>query len=145
MNRQAQAHWEGNGAEGKGAISTQSGVFNKQPYSFHARFVAEDGKAGTNPEELIAAAHAACFTMAAAFGFAQEGLTPETLDTKAQVQMEKQEGGWAISGITLQFKAVVPGADAEKIKQVANKAKENCPISKALAAVDISLEIVGEE
>lgn len=140
MKRTATAQWRGDGQTGAGTLSTQSGVFNAQPYSFKTRFGDEEGKAGTNPEELIAAAHAGCFTMALSFALAKAGFTAELLETAADVEIQPSDGGFSITGITLKLKANIPGIDQAQFDELAKGAKENCPISKALSAVPITLE-----
>lgn len=140
MKRTATAQWRGDGQTGAGTLSTQSGVFNAQPYSFKTRFGDEEGKAGTNPEELIAAAHAGCFTMALSFALAKAGFTAELLETEADVEVKPSDGGFSVTGITLKLKANVPGIDVAQFDELAKGAKENCPISKALSAVPITLE-----
>ncbi|MFT4091694.1 MAG: OsmC family protein [Asticcacaulis sp.] len=139
MKRTATAQWRGDGQTGAGTLSTQSGVFNAQPYSFKTRFGDEEGKSGTNPEELIAAAHAGCFTMALSFALAKAGFTAELLETEAQVEAKPGESGFSITGITLVLKANIPGIEAAQFEELAKGAKENCPISKALQAVPITL------
>lgn len=139
MNRTAKALWQGDGKTGKGQLTTQSGALNAQPYSFGTRFESEDGKAGTNPEELIAAAHAGCFTMALSFILAGEGFTPTSLNTDAEVELSKIENGFAISKIQLTLTATVPNITEEKFLECAENAKKNCPVSKALSQVPISL------
>ena len=142
MKRKATAIWKGTGLEGKGTLSGPSGFFNETPYSAKTRFENEDGKAGTNPEELIAAAHAGCFNMALSFQIAGEGKTADELNTVATVSIDKQEeGGFAITGIVLDLKGKVPGMDEAQFTKLANVAKENCPVSKALKAVPIILNI----
>ena len=140
MKRKASAVWNGSGKDGKGKLTTQSGVFQDQPYSFHTRFENEDGKAGTNPEELIAAAHAGCYTMALSFGLTNAGYTPTELRCSATILMEKSDSGWSFAQITLNLEAEIPGISEEKFKEMANGAKAGCPVSKALAAVPIELE-----
>ncbi len=135
LKRTSTAVWKGTGMKGTGAISTLSGAFKDQPYGFNTRFGAEDGKAGTNPEELIAAAHASCFTMALAFQISNAGAEPAELRTEAIVKMEKQDIGWTIIEIHLDVTGSVPGIDAAKFEELAQTAKKNCPISRALAAV----------
>jgi osmotically inducible protein OsmC len=139
MQRTAQAVWQGTGKEGSGTLTTPSGVLNSQPYSFKLRFVDENGTAGTNPEELIAAAHAGCFTMALSFQISGAGLVPEELRTNAVLTMEQQPGGWTITAIVLKLEGKVPGIDAAKFAELANTAKANCPVSRALS-VPITLE-----
>ena len=136
ITRTASARYEGLGKEGKGHVSTQSGVLADQPYGFNTRF---ENAPGTNPEELIAAAHAACFTMALSFALAKEGLTVGTLETSARVTLEKEGDGFKVSRSDLNLVATVPGIDAERFAAIAADAKANCPISKLLNA-EISLE-----
>lgn len=135
LKRTSTAVWKGNGPKGTGTISTLSGALKQAPYGFNTRFGSEDGKAGTNPEELIAAAHASCFTMALAFQLTGAGKEPTELSTIATVSMEKQDIGWTIVAIALDTHGVVPGVTAEEFQQMADAAKKGCPISRALAAV----------
>lgn len=138
MKRTATAHWKGNLKEGKGEISTQSTVLNQTQYAFSSRFA--DG-IGTNPEELLGAAHAGCFTMALSAALAQAGFTANDLDTKAVVELDVAAGP-KIAGIVLELTAAaIDGLSEEQFSEIAKGAKENCPISKALAATDISLNI----
>jgi len=125
MKRNASANWQGTGKDGKGTVTTQSTVLNGTPYSYKSRF--EDGN-GTNPEELIAAAHAGCFTMKLSFLISGAGFTPENLDTKATVTLENG----AVTGSHLELRATVPGLDAAKFAELAEEARTNCPISKLL-------------
>jgi len=135
MNRTANAHWTGTGKEGKGHLTTQSTVLSETQYSFHTRF--EDG-VGTNPEELIAAAHAGCFTMKLSFNISAAGFVPDSLDTKASVAFENG----AIPNIHLDTVAVVPGLSDEKFQELAADAKINCPISKLLSTeITLSAEL----
>lgn len=134
--RSASAHWTGGGKDGTGSISSESGVLKEAPYGFNARF--GDGR-GTNPEELIGAAHAGCFTMALAFRLAKEGLTAESLDTTAKVAMEKEGEGFRIARVALTLRAKVPGTDEATFKALAEEAKAGCPVSKLLKA-EITLE-----
>jgi lipoyl-dependent peroxiredoxin len=127
MERSANAVWHGNLKEGKGTISTNSGVLKETQYSFSTRF--ENG-VGTNPEELIAAAHAGCFTMALSAQLGEAGLTPESLETTAKVSLGKVEGGFAITKIVLTTTAKVPGASKEAFDTAAANAKAGCPISR---------------
>ena len=136
MKRNGTAHWEGTGKEGRGALSTDSGVLKNTQYSFSTRF--ENG-IGTNPEELIAAAHAGCFTMALSFRLTAGGMTPKFIDTKASLTMENKEGGWVITGVHLHVSASVENADEAKFQALAADAKANCPVSKVLNAA-ISME-----
>ena len=124
IKRNASAQWSGTGKEGKGAITTQSGVLSDTPYSFSRRFGDEKG---TNPEELIAAAHAGCFTMALAFQLTGAGKPPESLDTKADVSLEQVEGGCKIAAVALTLKAKVPGLSKDEFKKLAEAAKAGCP------------------
>ena len=140
MQRTAIAHWSGGLKDGKGAITSASGVLNNTPYSFSTRF---EGQPGTNPEELIAAAHAGCFTMALSGQLGNGGMTAEAIDTTATVTLEKHESGFAITTVHLQVKAKIPGADKAKFDQAAKNAKEGCPVSKLLNAkitMDAQLE-----
>ena len=131
MKRKASARWQGDLKTGKGQISSDSGVLDATRYSFATRF--EDGK-GTNPEELIAAAHAGCFSMALSAVLGAAGLTPEWIDTQAAVQLDKVEGGFAITAVHLDVTAKVPGANADSFAKAAADAKANCPVSKVLRA-----------
>ena len=135
VNR-ASARYEGFGKEGKGSITTKSGVLDKQPYGFGTRF---EGLPGTNPEELIAAAHAACFTMALSFGLARAGYSGDTLETSAAVTLDPVEGGFEISQSALTLVARVPGISAEEFAAIAKEAEMNCPVSKLLDC-EITLE-----
>jgi len=132
MHRTSTAIWRGTGLEGSGRLTTQSGALTDQAYGFKARFQSEDGKAGTNPEELLAAAHAGCFTMALAFRLANAGHPADELNTEAKVDMLKTDAGWSIPAIHLTVTAKVPGIDAGKFQELAADAKANCPISKVL-------------
>lgn len=135
VNR-ASARYEGFGKEGKGSITTKSGVLDQQPYGFGTRF---EGVPGTNPEELIAAAHAACFTMALSFGLARAGYAGDTLETTAAVTLDAVEGGFEISKSALTLVAKVPGIDADEFARIAKEAEMNCPVSKLLDC-EITLE-----
>lgn len=135
IKRNGSAVWSGGLKDGKGAVSTGSGVLKDSQYGFNTRF--EDGP-GTNPEELIGAAHAGCFTMALSGQLGQAGLTAEELRTTATVSMEKVEGGFSITAVHLDLVAKIPGASQEAFDKAANTAKENCPVSKLLNA-DITL------
>lgn len=134
--RSATARYEGLGKDGKGQISTQSGVLDSRPYGFGTRFGDEPG---TNPEELAAAAHASCFTMALSFGLARAGYTAGSLETKAAVTLDKDGDGFRISKSALTLAARIEGIDAEEFARIAADAKANCPISK-LFDTEISLE-----
>lgn len=129
--RTASARYEGLGKEGKGHISTQSGVLTDQFYGFNTRF--EDEK-GTNPEELIAAAHAGCFTMALSFALNRAGFSEGTLETKCAITLEQKDGGFTITKSALDLTATVPGIDADKFAEIAAEAKSGCPVSKLLKA-----------
>jgi len=131
MQRKANARWQGTVKEGSGTLSVQSGVLTDTPYSFVARF--GDGK-GTNPEELIAAAHAGCFTMALSFMLNGSGFTAEAIDTEATLTMDQVNGNWTITAIHLTTRARVPEIDAAKFAETANNAKANCPVSRVLNA-----------
>jgi len=137
MQRKASAIWHGTIKEGKGTISTESGVLKDTQYSFSTRF--EDGK-GTNPEELIAAAHAGCFTMALSGQLTNAKLTPESLETTADLTLEKLEAGFTVTKIHLTTRAKVPGASKEAFEAAANNAKTGCPISRLLKAAEITLD-----
>lgn len=136
ITRTGSATYEGFGKDGKGHVSTQSGVLSENPYGFNARF--EDAP-GTNPEELIAAAHASCFTMALSFALAKAGYSAGSLSTKAAVKLDKEGDGFRISRSDLTLAASVPGIDADIFAAIAADAKANCPVSKLLNA-DITLE-----
>jgi osmotically inducible protein OsmC len=136
IKRHASATWHGTGKEGTGSLTTQSGTLKDTPYGFNARF--GDGK-GTNPEELIAVAHAGCFSMATAFQLTGAGHPPEQLDCNATLTMEQVPGGFKIAAVHLVLKAKVPGLDNAKFQELALGAKENCPVSKVLNA-DITLD-----
>ena len=129
MKRKATAVWRGDLKEGKGAISTESGVLSQTQYSFSTRF--ESGR-GTNPEELIAAAHAGCFSMALSAELGKSGLTPESIQTTAILTMDRMETGWTVTEIHLDVTAKIPGADQAKFMAAANAAKSGCPISRLL-------------
>jgi osmotically inducible protein OsmC len=140
MKRKASAVWTGALKEGRGIISTDSGVLSDTQYSFGTRF--ENGK-GTNPEELIAAAHAGCFSMALSAQLGTMGLTPDRIATSATVSLEKVDDGFSITAVHLTVKAKVPGADAPQFQTAANNAKAGCPVSKVLNAtitMDATLE-----
>jgi lipoyl-dependent peroxiredoxin len=129
--RDATAVWTGAGKDGRGTLTTQSATLKETPYSFTTRF--GDGK-GTNPEELIAAAHAGCFSMALAFGLSGAGHPPERLTTKADLSIVQEGGGWRITAVTLNLKAKVPGISRDEFLKAAEGAKANCPVSKVLKA-----------
>ncbi len=134
--RKAEAEWKGNLPEGSGRMAFGGGAF-QGAYSFKSRF--EEGT-GTNPEELIAAAHAGCFSMALSNELAKAGHTPESVRTTAKVYLEKVDGGFGITRIHLETEGRVPGLDADTFKQFAQSAKQNCPVSKVLTGADISVD-----
>jgi len=131
MIRKAKAVWQGTGRDGKGKLSTDSGVLNETPYSFRTRF---ENEKGTNPEELIAAAHAGCFTMALAFQLQTAGYTPGELTTEAAVTLEPEGQGFRISRSALTLRATVPNLDQQTFNRLAGDAEKNCPVSKLLNA-----------
>lgn len=136
ITRTASAEWAGTGKEGKGKLTTQSSVLSTTPYGFNTRF---GGEKGTNPEELIAAAHAGCYTMALAFALSGAGFTPSRLATSAAVTLESDGPGFKISKSALKLEASVPNIEREQFRQLADGAKAGCPVSKVLNA-EISLE-----
>jgi osmotically inducible protein OsmC len=129
--RKATAVWTGGGKDGRGNLSSQSGVLSQTPYAVSTRFGDEKG---TNPEELIAAAHAGCFSMALAFQIAGAGHAPERLETNATVSIVQEGGGWRIDAVALDLKAKVPGISRDEFQKLADAAKANCPVSKVLNA-----------
>lgn len=137
ITKTATAHWTGGLKDGKGQISTQSGALKDQPYGFNTRF---EDKPGTNPEELIGAAHAGCFSMALSMILGSYDAEADDIDTKATVSLEDADGGFAITKIHLDLTAKVPGISEEDFLEAANTAKENCPVSKVLAAAEITLD-----
>ncbi|RZJ04832.1 MAG: OsmC family peroxiredoxin [Haliea sp.] len=138
-DKKASVHWEGAGKTGQGQVSTQTGALANYPYGFGSRF--GDDRKGTNPEEIVGAAHAACFTMAFAFACEKAGVPTRSIDTTAAVRLAKDGDGFKIDRIALTLEASVPGLDDAKFQELAQGAKENCPLSKALAAVpEITLE-----
>jgi osmotically inducible protein OsmC len=139
LKRTSSVVWHGDALHGDGAISTLSGAFKDQPYSAKTRFMAEDGRAGTNPEELLAASHAGCFTMAVSYALSNAGHVPTELRTVATVTLDNKDSNWSISNITLEVTGNVPGITAEQFQALAADAKKNCPISRALAATPISM------
>jgi osmotically inducible protein OsmC len=134
--RHGSAQWQGGIRDGKGAVSTESGALNAYPYGFASRF---EGKPGTNPEELIAAAHAGCFTMAFSLILSEAKLTAERMETSATVTLEQVEGGYAITAVHLTLKAKIPGADQATFEKLAGMAKAGCPVSKLFRA-EITLD-----
>lgn len=136
MKRNAAAVWQGGIKDGKGTISAESGVFSDTPYSFENRF---EQRNGTSPEEMLAAAHASCYSMALSLVLGESGLTPERIDTTATVTVEPDAGGFTITAVHLDVHARVPGADQDAFDSAANGAKDGCPVSKLFNA-DITLE-----
>lgn len=136
MNKFASAHWEGSLRDGKGTISTGSGALKAQPYGFKTRF---EDQPGTNPEELIGGAHAGCFSMAFSMILGNQGFTPERIDTKAKVTLEKDGDGFSITKVHLEMSAKIPDIDDSRFQELAQAAKAGCPVSKVLSA-DISLD-----
>ena len=142
MNRTASATWRGGLKDGNGILNTPSGVLNHTPYSFRTRF---EDQPGTNPEELIAAAHAGCFTMALSNQLGNAGMTAEQIDTTATVTLEKLDTGFTITKVHLDCRAKIPGAEAQKFQQAADAAKAGCPVSKLLnAKITLEARLEGE-
>jgi osmotically inducible protein OsmC len=139
MRRTAKAVWNGTGLEGSGLLTTPSGVLASQPYSTKMRFADAEGHSGTNPEELIAAAHAGCFAMALSFQLTGAGFPPTELAVEAVITMSKEGNHWSFAGIELHLDAHVPGIDEAQFAELAGNAKVGCPVSKALSAVPITL------
>jgi lipoyl-dependent peroxiredoxin len=140
MKRSARAVWQGTLKEGKGRLETESGAVKDVPYAFSNRFGDEPG---TNPEELIAAAHAGCFSMAFSNQLVQAGITPESIETKGRITFEKQDAGWTLTTSHLGVRVKVPNGDRDKIASAAEAAKEGCPVSRALnleIAMDLEIE-----
>jgi osmotically inducible protein OsmC len=141
MKRTASAAWSGDLKQGKGTLTTQSGVLKSTPFSFSTRF---ENASGTNPEELIAAAHAGCFTMALSAALGRAGFTPQTLATDASLTLEQVSGNWTITTIDLQLSARVPGIEAKKFDEIAADAKANCPVSRVLnAKISLNAKLEG--
>jgi osmotically inducible protein OsmC len=138
MKKTASAHWQGGIKDGKGILSTQSGALADAPYGFNTRF---EDQPGTNPEELLGAAHAGCFTMALSKELGEAGMTAESIDTQADVTLDKSDGGFAITAVHLTLKARIPGADRTAFEHAVESAKNGCPVSKVLNA-EITLEAV---
>lgn len=138
MKKTASAHWQGGIKDGKGTISTQSGALKSAPYGFNTRF---EDQPGTNPEELLGAAHAGCFTMALSKELGEAGMIAESIDTQADVTLDKSDGGFAITAVHLTLKARIPGADRTAFENAVETAKNGCPVSKVLNA-EITLEAV---
>lgn len=139
MKRSATSVWQGSGKEGNGKLSLQSGAMEDHPYSFSARFE-ENGKKGTNPEELIAAAHAGCFNMALAVELGKNNYEPTELKTVANVELNKGDSGFSIDKIHLTLTAQIAHIDEQEFQRIAEGAKKNCPVSKVLSGAEISLE-----
>lgn len=140
IKRRGSAAWQGGIKDGKGTLTVESGALQAYPYGFASRF---EGQKGSNPEELIAAAHAGCFTMALSLILGEAGLTAERMETSAEVALEKQGDGFAITSVHLTLRGKVPGADAAKFEELAKKAKAGCPVSKLLKTeitLDVKLE-----
>ncbi|NIJ15126.1 OsmC family peroxiredoxin [Sphingobium vermicomposti] len=141
INRSGSAVWSGGLKDGKGTISTQSGALDAHPYGFATRF---EDVPGSNPEELIAAAHASCFTMALSMILGEAGFTAEKMETNGVVTLEKREDGFAITASKLTLKASIPGIDDDRFQELAAKAKANCPVSKLLNAdIGLDAELLG--
>ena len=137
IKKHGSAKWTGGLKEGKGHVSTQTGVLSDQPYGFNTRF---EGGNGTNPEELIGAAHAACFAMALSMGLEGEGLTAEKIHAKSTVSLEEVDGGFAITKVHVVVTASIPGADASTFQEIAEATKQGCPVSKVLTGAEITME-----
>ena len=136
IHKHGSAHWSGDIKRGKGTVSTESGVLNQQPYGFNTRF---EGEKGTNPEELIGAAHAACFSMALSLMLGEAGYTADSIDTTADVSLDKTDGGFAITKVALKSKVTVPGIAPQQFDGIIQKAKAGCPVAQLLKA-DITLD-----
>ena len=141
MKRHATAVWKGALADGKGTLDTQSGALKGNPYSFNSRFEDESGKSATNPEELIAAAHAGCFAMQLSHFLAEHGTPAEKLEAKAVVTVQEASGGgFEITGSALTLTGTVPGISEDDFQKLAKQAKETCPVSKAYGAIKVTLD-----
>ncbi|AVH36096.1 OsmC family peroxiredoxin [Pseudomonas monteilii] len=141
MKKTASAIWQGGLKDGTGLLSTESGALKQNPYGFNTRF---EGSPGTNPEELIGAAHAGCFSMALSMMLGEAGLTADRIDTAAEVTLDKLPDGFAITAVHLVLRAKVPGASEAQFLEIANKAKEGCPVSKVLnAKISLDAALVG--
>lgn len=140
MKHNASAHWQGSLKEGSGTLSTASGALVDKPYSFKTRF---EGEPGTNPEELIGAAHAGCFSMALSMMLGKAGFTPDKLETTAAISLEQEDDGFAITTSHLDLTATIPGITEEQFQEIAGQAKEGCPVSKLLnAEITLSARLV---
>ena len=137
MKKTASAHWQGGIKDGKGSISTQSGALEDNPYGFNTRF---EDKPGTNPEELLAAAHAGCFAMQLSHFLAENGTPADELKARSVVSVEQAAGGFEVRSSAITLEGKVPGIDDSTFQELATKAKENCPISKALGAIEVTLD-----
>lgn len=141
MKKTASAIWQGGLKDGTGLLSTESGALKQNPYGFNTRF---EGSPGTNPEELIGAAHAGCFSMALSMMLGEAGLTADRIDTAAEVTLDKLPDGFGITAVHLVLRAKVPGASEAQFLEIANKAKEGCPVSKVLnAKISLDAALVG--
>lgn len=140
MKRHATAIWKGALADGKGRLDTQSGALAAQAYSFKGRFEDEEGRSGTNPEELLAAAHAGCFAMQLSHFLAENGTPADRLEAQAVVTVEPDDGGFSVRSSAISLTGHVPGIDDTTFQELANKAKTGCPISRALGAITIELD-----
>lgn len=140
MKRHATAIWQGALADGKGTLTTQSGALDNHGYSFKARFEDESGKSGTNPEELLAAAHAGCFAMQLSHFLAENGTPADELNARSVVNVEQVSDGFEIKSSAITLEAKVPGIDRGKFDELAGKAKQGCPVSKALGAIEVTLD-----
>lgn len=140
MKRHATAVWNGALGTGTGNLTTQSGALSQHGYSFKARFEDESGKSGTNPEELLAAAHAGCFAMQLSHFLAENGTPADELKARAVVSVEQADSGFEVKSSAITLEAKVPGIDEATFEKLANQAKEGCPISKALGAIEVSLD-----
>lgn len=142
MKRSATAVWKGSGRDGSGSLTTTSGALKELPYSAAMRFEDESGRSGTNPEELIAAAHAGCFNMALSFQLSGAGHPPEELSTEAVVTIEKEPDGtaWTVKSSALKLRARVPGIDQSTFQELAEKARAGCPVSRALGSIEVTLD-----
>lgn len=140
MKRHATAIWKGALANGKGVIDTQSGALSSVAYSFRTRFEDEDGRSGTNPEELLAAAHSACFAMQLSHLLAENGTPAERLEATAVISLALEDGGFSIRSSALHLEGHVPGIDKAAFDEIAEKAKNGCPVSRALGAITVTLD-----
>lgn len=141
IKRSSSAVWNGTGLEGNGELSSTSGLLNNTPYSVATRFQSEDGRAGTNPEELIAAAHAGCFSMALSFQLTGAGFPPTKLSTKATVEIDTSGPSFTITHILLELEGVIENITEAQFMELAENAKNTCPVSKALSAVPMTLTV----